>query len=154
MMSVKKTVIRLPDGSKAILEMNSADQIIRDKGLDLDGDVQMHHTNNVLKHIVRYLPYNDGMLIKGTQSSTNIRKPVIVTPGPSARFLFHGKLMVSDVTGSAWARKGETKHVVSRNLNYTKTNNPQAGPYWDKALVAAEGAKLVSELQKYINQKG
>lgn len=154
MMSVKKTVIRLPDGSKAILEMNSADQIIRDKRLDLDGDVQMHHTNNVLKHIVRYLPYNDGMLIKGTQSSTNIRKPVIVTPGPSARFLFHGKLMVSDVTGSAWARKGETKHVVSRNLNYTKTNNPQAGPYWDKALVAAEGAKLVSELQKYINQKG
>lgn len=153
-MANKKQLFRLPDGTVAYLEMHSVQQILKDKGLDSEGDVQMYHTNNVLNRITKYLPYRSGELIKGTESSTNIRKPLIVTPGPSARFLFHGKLMVSDVTGSAWARKGETKHVVNRPLDYTKTQNPKAGPYWDRALSAAEGPAMAADLQRYIKQKG
>ena len=134
--------------------MHSVQQILKDKGLDSEGDVQMYQTNNVLNRIEKYLPHRSGNLIQGTHSSTNIRKPLIVTPGPSARFLFHGKLMVSDVTGSAWAKKGETKHVVSRPLDYTKTRNPKAGPHWDRALSAAEGPAMAADVQRYIRSKG
>lgn len=148
-----KQRIRLPDGTVACLEMHSARQIIRDKGLDENGDVQACHTRNVLRRILRYMPYQSGMTIKITLAQTDVSRPLIVTDTPSARFLFNGKLMVSDVTGSPWARKGETKHVVNTLLDYTKTKNPRAGPHWDRAVSAAEGKALAADLQRYINRK-
>lgn len=148
-----KQRIRLPDGTVACLEMHSTRQIMRDKGLDENGDVQTYHTRNVLRRIVRYMPYQSGMTIKITVAQTDVRRPLIVTDTPSARFLFNGKLMVSDVTGSPWARKGETKHVVNTPLNYTKTKNPRAGPHWDRAVSAAEGKAMVADLQRYIDRK-
>ena len=153
-MANKKRLFRLPDGTVAYLEMHSVQQILKDKGLAPDGYVQMFHTQNVLRRIVKYMPYQSGMTIKVTAAQTNIRKPLIVTDTPYARFLFQGKLMVSDVTGSPWARKGETKHVVNRPLDYTKTKNLKAGPFWDRALSTAEGPAMAADLQRYIKQKG
>lgn len=105
-MANKKQLFRLPDGTVAYLEMHSVKRILKDKGLAPDGYVQMFHTQNVLRRIVKYMPYQSGMTVKVTVAQTNIRKPLIVTDTPYARFLFNGKLMVSDVTGSPWARKG------------------------------------------------
>lgn len=146
--------IRLPDGSTAWLELHSTRQIIRDKGLAEHGDVQAFHTRNVLRRILRYLPYQSGMTLKLTVAQTDVNRPLIITNTPFARFLYHGKLMVSDVTGSPWARKGETKHVVNRPLDYNKTKNPKAGPYWDRAVTAAEGSAMAADLQRYIDRKG
>lgn len=151
---MSKQRIRLPDGTTAWLEMHSTRRIIRDKGLDEHGDVQAFHTRNVLRRIVRYMPYQSGMTIKLTVAQTDVNRPLIITDTPSARFLFNGKLMVSDVTGSAWARKGETKHVVNTPLDYTKTKNPKAGPHWDRAVTAAEGKAMVADLQQYIDREG
>lgn len=153
-MANKKRLFRLPDGTVAYLEMHSVKQILKDKGLAPDGYVQMFHTQNVLRRILKYMPYQSGMTIKVTVAQTNIRKPLIVTDTPYARFLFNGKLMVGDVTGSPWARKGETKHVVNRPLDYTKTKNPKAGPFWDRALSAAEGPAMAADVQRYIRSKG
>lgn len=151
---MSKQRIRLPDGTTAWLEMNSTRQIIGDKGLDEHGDVQAFHTRNVLRRILRYMPYQSGMTIKLTVAQTDVNRPLIITDTPSARFLYNGKLMVSDVTGSAWARKGETKHVVNTPLGYTKTKNPNAGPHWDRAVTAAEGKAMTADLQQYIDRKG
>ena len=153
-MANKKQLFRLPDGTVAYLEMHSVKRILKDKGLAPDGYVQMFHTQNVLRRSVKYMPYQSGMTVKVTVAQTNIRKPLIVTDTPYARFLFNGKLMVSDVTGSPWARKGETKHVVSRPLDYTKTKNPKAGPFWDRALSTAEGPAMAADVQRYIRSKG
>lgn len=149
----KKELFRLSDGTKAYLEMHSVGQILKDKGLDESGDVQQFHTQNVLRRIIKYMPYQTGMTIKITVAQTDLRKPLIVTDTPSARFLFNGKLMVSDVTGSAWARKGEAKHVVNQPLSYNKTKNPQAGPRWDLAVSAAEGGAMAADLQRYLNRR-
>lgn len=137
----------------AVLEMRSRKEIMQAKGVEPGGDVQTFHTQNVLRRILRYMPYESGMTIKITVAQTNVRRPLIITNTPSARFLFHGKLMVSDVTGSPWARKGETKHVVDTPLVYTHTKNPKAGPYWDKALSAAEGPAMAADLQRFIRRK-
>lgn len=153
-MKDKRKLYRLSGKTIAYLEMHSVDQILKEKGLNPGGDVQTFHTQNVLRRISRYMPYDSGMTIKVTATQTNVHRPLIITNTPYARFLYHGKLMVSDTTGSSWARKGETKHAVGTPLVYTKTFNPQAGPYWDRALVAAEGAKLVSDLQEHIRRKG
>ena len=43
--------------------------------------------------------------------------------------------------------------VTDRDLVYTKTKNPQAGPYWDRALKAAEMPAMQADLQRYVNRK-
>lgn len=153
-MSKTKTLFRLPDGTVAELEMNSVQQILQDKGLDPGGDAQMFHTQNVLRRIIKYMPYKSGMMVKVTVAQTDIRKPRIITNMPNAQFLYRGKLMLGDETNSPWARKGETKHVVNKPLHYNKTKNPLAGPYWDRRLKAAEGKALAADVQRYINRKG
>lgn len=159
---MKKTFLcRMPDGTTATLTMKDANQIIRDKGLDPGGDAQAFHTMNVLRRIKKFMPFLSGALYKITQIQTDIRKPEIVTEAPQAEFLFLGKVMIDPkinaagfMTSEGWrSRKGSIKVVTSRDLEYTKTKNPAAGPYWDRALSAAEGAALAADLQRFMNRR-
>ena len=129
---------------KARLKLKPASQIEKRLGLDPGGDVQRFQTQNVLRRIVKYMPYRSGATIKITIAQTDINKPFIVTETPYARYLYYGKAM----TGRA------PKTVTNRDLAYTKTKNPQAGAFWDRTLAAVEGGVLRRELQAYINRKG
>lgn len=157
----KKRLFRLKSGTVAYLEMNSVAQILKDKGLNETGDVQQFHTANVLRRIIKYMPYLSGMLIKLTIAQTVISKPEIVTDAPEAQYLFRGKVMVDPRNGAAgfmtpegWrSRKGCVKVRTDRNLKYTKTKNPRAGPRWDVALSTNEGKVMAAELQRYIERK-
>lgn len=126
---------RLPDGTVAHLQMKSVAQILKDKGMDVGGDAQMFHTQNVLRRIIKYMPYRTGMTIKVTIAQTNIRRPIIITNTPYAQEIYKG------------VKNG-------RPIKYTKTKNPLAGPYWDRRLSAAEGKVLARELQNYIRRRG
>lgn len=136
-------------------------QLIRKKGLDASGHVQMFHTQNVLRRIQRYMPFKTGTTIKITVAQTDIRKPEIVTDVPYGQVLYRGKVMVDPRTGAAgfmtaegWrSRKGCTKVPTDRNLQYTRTKNPMAGPYWDRTLCACEGKAMAADLQRYINRR-
>lgn len=134
---------KMPDGTKAYLKLNSVDQILKDKGLTADGSVQAFHTSNVMRRIIKFMPYRTGATIKIMTIQTNIRKPYLILDVPQGKYLYHGKVM----TGPA------PKTVTDTPMNYTKTQNPKAGPYWDRALSAAEGAVLARKLQNYINRR-
>ncbi|MBQ3045135.1 MAG: hypothetical protein IJD49_04200 [Clostridia bacterium] len=136
-------IAKLPDGTKAYLELNSVDQILKDKGLTADGSVQAFHTNNVMRRMYRYMPRLTAATVKVMIAQTDINKPYIILDVPFGKYIYHGKVM----TGPA------PKTVTDTPLNYTKTQNPRAGPYWDRALSAAEGAAMVRDLQNYINRK-
>ena len=146
---------------KVKLQLPSANQLIKSKGLAPDGDVQMFHTKNVLKRIKRYMPYVSGATYKITVAQTDISKPEIVTDTPYARYIFMGKKMIDPqinasgfLTPEGWrSRRGSVKVLTSENLNYNRTKNPAAGPRWDKAVVAAEGDAMVADLQRYINHR-
>lgn len=125
------------------LIMNPVSRIIRDKGLDSDGDAQAFHTQNVLRRIQKYMPYRTGATIKLTIAQTDIHKPEIVTNTPYAKYLFYGKVMVGKAP----------KTVTDKPLAYTKTKNPQAGPRWDLRLFAAEGKAIVADLQRYLKRR-
>ena len=75
------------------LQLLPATQIVRNKGLSKDGEVQRFHTANVLRRIIKYMPYRTGETIKITVAQTNINKPQIVTDVPFARFLYYGVVM-------------------------------------------------------------
>ena len=124
---------------KVRLNLPTAAQLIRDKGLAPDGDVQRFHTQNVLKRIKRYMPYVSGATYKITVAQKMI-DPKINASG----FL----------TPEGWrSRRGSVKVLTAENLKYNKTKNPAAGPRWDRALVAAEGKALVADLQSYIDRR-
>lgn len=129
---------------KATLKMNTVDQILRSHGLNVSGDVQRFHTQNVLRRIQKYMPYRTGATIKLTITQTNINKPEIVTDTPYAKYLFYGFAMEGPAP----------KRVTERALIYTKTKNPRAGPRWDRALSAAEGGAIADDLKRYINRRG
>lgn len=147
---------------KVKIQLPGAAELIRRKGLDKDGAVQMFHTQNVLRRIKKYMPFRSGATYKVTVAQTDIKKPEIVTDTPYARYLFYGKVMVDPQTGAAgfltsegWrSRRGCVKVLTGRDLEFDRTKNPQAGPRWDKALSAAEGAAMVADLQRYIDRRG
>ena len=159
---MKKTFLcKMPDGTTAVLTMQEANEIIRNKGLAPGGDKQAFHTQNVLRRIKKYMPFVSGVLFKVTQIQTDIRKPEIVTEAPQAEYLFEGKVMVDPKTNAAgfmtpegWrSRKGCVKILTARNLEYNKTKNPQAGPHWDVALSTNEGPAMAADLQRFINRR-
>ena len=161
-MAKKEKLYRLPGGTIVYLEMNSVQQIMKDKGLDPGGDAQRFHTANVLRRIKRYMPFDSGMTYKVTVAQTDISKPYIVTNTPYAKYLFYGKKMVNAKTGKGPRmipgvglryKKGAVLKATSADLKYNRTKNPNAGPRWDRALAAAEGKAMAADLQRYLKRR-
>lgn len=125
------------------LNLPAAGRLIRRKGLHPHGDVQRFHTANVLARIQKYMPYRSGATIKLTINQTDVNRPLIVTDTPYAKYLYYGVAMEGKAPMT----------VTDRPLQYTTTKNPQAGPFWDRRLVANEGRAMVADLQKYLKKR-
>ena len=78
----------------------------------------------------------------------------VIYPGPYARFLYYGKVMVDPNTGSTWAPKGGTKVVTDRNLVFTKTMHPQAQAFWCEASKAQNIDKWARVAHKAVKKYG
>ena len=122
------------------LNLPSADELIRSRGLDPEGKAQMFHTMNVNRRIGKYMAHLTGTLETKLHYRTSTE---IVYVGPYAQYQYHGVAMAGT----------PPKVVTDKPLEYTKTFNPLAGPYWDRALVAAEGRALTEDLQRFIDRR-
>lgn len=147
---------------KVKIDIPSANQLIRDLGIDPSGAVQMFHTMNVLKRLKRYMPFRTGMTYKIAVAQTDIRKPEIVIDTPGARYAYEGKKMVNAKTGKGPGvipgvgpryRKGTILKATEENLVYTKTKNPLAGPHYDRTLAAQEGDAMAEDLRRFIERR-
>lgn len=85
---------------------------------------------------------------------TKVVGDTIVYPGPYARYLYHGKLMVDPATGSSWAKKGSTKVLTDRNLVFTKAVHPQAQDHWFEASKAQNLDKWLRVARKAVVKYG
>lgn len=143
------------------VDMKPVKQIMARLGIDARGEVQRFHTANVLRRIQKYMPYRSGATIHLMVAQSSVDDPFIHVDVPYARMLYYGKVMVDPKTGAAgfltpngWrSRRGVRKVVSGRDIQYDKTKNPQAGPFWDRRLVAAEGAVMQAELQDYVRRR-
>ena len=79
---------------------------------------------------------------------------MIVYPGPYARFLYYGKVMVDPVTGSTNAPKGGTKVVTDRNLVFNTTVHSQAQSHWFEASKAQNLEKWLRVADKAVKKYG
>ena len=73
---------------------------------------------------------------KSLVNRTQVVDGQIIYPGPYARFLYNGKLMVDPDTGSSWALKGATKVVTGKDLNIKTTVHGKAQSHWFEASKA------------------
>lgn len=67
----------------------------------------------------------------------------VIYPGPYARFLYYGKVMVDPSTGSPWAKRGVTKKLTSKKIKYNKSVHSQATDHWFEASKAQNKDKWV-----------
>lgn len=93
-----------------------------------------------------YVPHEKGRLEKAIIRNNGRQ---IIYKKPYARYLWHGKLMLAP-NGSSWAKKGEKKHVVDKDLNFDQSVNPYAGKYWFLRSKDANLNKWVNDLKRLI----
>lgn len=128
-------------GTTVKVEMRPVNVILNRLGVGADGDVQMQVTRVINHRITRYMPYRTGVLatkLKHIKSPTEIE-----VLGPYARYQYFGKVMVGP----------PPKVVTDRDLVYTKTKNPLAGPFWDRRMMQAEGKQIANEIQRYVDRR-
>ena len=134
------------------VDMAPVSAVMKRLGVTARGDVQAFTTNMVNHRITRYMPFRSGVLstkMKFIKSPTEIE-----VVGPYAHFQYEGKVWIYPPTGSTWAPKYGMKEKTDRPLDQkTGTKNDRAGPFWDRRLMAAEGAAMRQELQDYVDRR-
>ena len=108
----------------------------------------------VRKDTSQYVPFLTGSLDQRTLVDGN----AIIYPGPYARFLYYGKVMVDPGTGSTYAKKGMTKVLTDKNLEFNKAGHNQAGhnqaqSYWFEASKAENLKKWIRVADKAVKNE-
>lgn len=91
------------------------------------------------------MPLQSGNLQQRSYASEDGKK--VIFPGPYARFLYGGKVMLDPDTGSPWARKGVKKVLTDRPLQYSR---PGATDHWFDTAKARNGAYWVDGAERII----
>lgn len=94
------------------------------------------------------------MLTGSLTQRTRVDGSAVIYPGPYARPLYYGKVMVDPNTGSTYAPKGGTKVVTDRNLVFNKAMHSQAQAHWGEASKAQNLDKWVRVADKAVKKYG
>lgn len=104
----------------------------------------------VMKDTAPFVPALTGSLTIRTRLDGN----KIIYPGPYARFLYYGKVMVDPQTGSTFAPKGGTKVLTNRDLVFSRAMHPQAQSHWFEASKAQNLDKWIRIAEKAVEKFG
>lgn len=102
----------------------------------------------VQKDTSPYVPFLTGSL----DQRTRVDGSEVIYPGPYARYLYHGKVMVDPETGSAYAPKGGTKVVTDKDLVFNKAMHSQVQAYWFEASKAENMDKWLRVADKAVKR--
>lgn len=118
-------------------------------------DAQYALDGQVMKSMLPFMPLVTGQFIDATtKASAAIQGSggVYAGFGPQARFLYEGKVMVDEVTGSAWARKHGRKVTTATPLKYTGRDyvgpHPNVTDHWFDAAKEKDLKKWVEMVKR------
>ena len=103
----------------------------------------------VQKDTSPYVPFLTGSL----DQRTRVDGANVIYPGPYARYLYYGKLMVDPATGSSYAQKGSTKVVTDKDLVFNKAMHSQAQAHWFEASKAENLDKWLRVADKAVKHE-
>ena len=136
------------------LDIKPIKELERKRGLQDMGGTQKFVDQECIRRMSPYTPFRSGTLEKSTTLGTKIGSGEIKQNTPYARFLYYGKLMVSSITGSAWAAQGEKKVLTDVDLEYSKSGHPQAGKMWFERMKSDHKKDILKSAQKIANRGG
>ena len=137
---------------KVKLSLSRFDEQYKKAQYQLDGDV--------MNSMVPFMPMISGSFINTTRAASAAVQgsgQVYAAYGPQGRYLYEGKVMVDEVTGSPFARRGAKKVLVSQytgktaakeNIDYTHQAHPKAQDHWFDAAKAVDGKKWVRRVKE------
>lgn len=99
-----------------VIKTKPLQTIYKKLGLEEQGKVQQFLGKKVADNLKKYVSFKSGVQ-EASINSINSGKQVIINV-PYARFQAEGKVMVGVKSRSPWARRGERKVVISKNLTY------------------------------------
>ena len=102
--------------------------------------------DQVQKDTSPFVPFLTGTLDQRTQ----VVGDSIIYPGPYARFLYYGKVMIDPETGSTYAPKGGTKVLTDKNLVFNTSGHSQAQSHWFEASKAENLDKWIRVADKAV----
>lgn len=108
-------------------KLDSLNAMLAKRGLQPNGRTRKLFTSECARYMDKYVPMNTGI----TKNTRIIDTDSVTYNVPNGKFVYFGKVMVAD-NGSAWAKKGEKKHVINRDLTYRGA--PKRGKLWDKPM--------------------
>lgn len=128
---------------------------------------QKYVDSEVVRLMEEYTPMETGATYKSATISTKIGSGEIHQTTPQARFLYYGKVMVSPSTGSAWAKSGEKKIILThsavnatkggmttstqaKELSYSKQRHPKAGKMWFEVMKQHHKQDIKRGLKTYL----
>lgn len=112
------------------------------------GKAQYALDSMVMTSMVPYMPHQTGTFINVTKAMSAAiagSGTVVAAAPPMGRFLYEGKVMVDEQTGSPWARPGARKIVTDRELTYS---NPKATPHWFDTAKDKHGKSWIRAVKK------
>ena len=92
------------------------------------------------------------LLFMATDARTYVEGNVGIAhyESPYANFQHEGLVMVSRITGSTYARRGESKVVTGRHLKYSTARHPLATAEWEKKMKATRIDDYTRAIQAYV----
>lgn len=121
----------------------------------LGGDRTLLFMANEAKRLMDpYVPALNMGLSQNVRTYVEGGSGVVHYLSPYANYQHKGILMVSRITGSPWARMGESKVTTGRKLKYNKSRHPLATSEWDKAMKAARMSDFTGAVQRFVNGGG
>lgn len=138
--------------TKVKLNMSRFNEQYRKAQYQLDGAV--------MNSMVPFMPMETGIFVgvtKAASAAVQGSGRVFAAYGPQGRFLYKGKGMVDEKTGSPWAKKGAKKVLVSQYsgktqakeyLTYTKTKHPAAQAHWFDAAKEKDGQTWIKNVKE------
>ncbi|MGN0615101.1 hypothetical protein [Ruminococcus flavefaciens] len=101
-----------------------------------------------IRRMVRFTPMRNGILMKAPVLGTKIGSGHIVVLSPYGRYQYYGRVMVSRITGSPYARMGESKVLTGRKLTYSKVRHPEATSFYFEHMKKKYKAAIMNGAKK------
>ncbi|RDU21937.1 minor capsid protein [Anaerosacchariphilus polymeriproducens] len=134
------------------LNIKPVEVIKKNHNMQNNGKVQRYIDSECIRLMAPYTPFKQGVLEKSATAGTKIGSGQIKQNAPYARYQYYGKLMVSSVTGSAWASQGESKVLTGKDLIYNTGNHPRAGKKWFERMKTDHRKSILKGAQRIANR--